>query len=211
MGPREKRWIDSDLVGIPATLYGFGVLLVSLALVRYASLAAGVVIAVGFWVPMVIFAIRERGLPAAPLDINQGTDGTLHRVLVIGNKGLEDPALCDEICHVRGRDATEAMIFAPVVASSRLHDLANDVDGELDLAERRLDAALRSLHEAGVRASGRTDIAEPMESLLDGLREFPANEIVVMPDHDGDWDAAAALARRARSEAGLSVNEVARA
>lgn len=210
MGPREKRWIDSDLVGIPATLYGFGVLLVSLALFRYASPIAGVVIAVGLWIPMLVFAIRERGFPAAPLDINQGTDGSLHRVLVIGNQGLEDPAICDEICHHRGRGGTEAMIFAPVVASSRLHDLANDVDHELDLARRRLDAALRSLHEAGVRAGGHTDIAEPVESLLDGLREFPANEIVMLPGRDGDWDAAAALAERARSEAGLAVTEVAR-
>jgi hypothetical protein len=208
MGPREKRWIDSDLVGIPATLYGFGVLVVSLALFRYASPIAGIVIAVGLWIPLLVFAIGERGFPPAPLVVDRRADGPLHRVLVIGNEGLEDPALCEEICHQRGRGATEAMIFAPVVASSRLHDLANDVDHELDLAKDRLESALKSLRKAGVHAGGRTDIATPAESLLDGLREFPANEVVMLPDRAGDWDPACALAERVRSEAGLDVTEV---
>jgi hypothetical protein len=212
MGSREKRWIDSDLVGIPATLYTFGVLVVSLALFRYASPIAGVVIAVGLWVPMFVFAIRERGYPEAPLRIRQA-DGSRHRVLVIANQGLEDPKLCEEICHQSGRSATEAMIVAPVVASSRLRDLANDVDRELALAGRRVSSALQELHAAGVHADGRVDVAVPMESLLDGLREFAANEIVILPGgdaqarHGGDWAAASALAERVHSEAGLAVTE----
>lgn len=211
MRAREKRWIDSDLVGIPATFYTFGVLVVSLALFRYASPAAGIVVAVGLWIPMLVFAIRERGYPPASLDIASRADGPRHRVLVVANQGLEDPALCEEVCRHNGRDGTEAMIFAPVVASSRLRDLANDVDRELELAGRRLDAAMEVLREAGVRARGRTDIAAPVESLLDGLREFPANEVVMLPGREGDWEAACALAERVRSEAGLPVTEVVRA
>ncbi len=208
MGPSGKRWLDSDLVGIPATIYTFAVLVVSLALFRYASPIAGIVVAVGLWIPMLVFAIRERGYPPAALDIARRADGPRHRVLVIANQGLEDPALCEEVCRQMGRAGTEVMIFAPVFASSRLHGLANDVDRELDLAGRRLDAALETLHEAGVRAGGRADIAAPMESLLDGLREFPANEVVMLPGRAGDWEAAGALAERVRSEAGLPVTEV---
>lgn len=208
MGPREKRWIDSDLVGVPATLYTFGVLVVSLALFRYASPIAGIVVAVGLWIPMFVFAVRERGYPPVPLDIARRSDSSLHRVLVIANQGLEDPALCEAICRRSGRDGTEAMIFAPVVASSRLRDLANDVDRELALARRRVDAALLALRQAGVDAGGRADIAAPMESLLDGLREFPANEIVILPDRDADWGAAGALAARVRSETGLRVTGI---
>lgn len=208
---RAKRWLDSDLVGVPATIYTFGVLVVSLAVFRYGAPIAGVIVAVGLWVPMFVFAIRERGYPPAPLDVNRRADGLRHRVLVIANQGLEDPALCEEVCHHGGCAGTEAMIFAPVVASSRLRDLANDVDRELELAGRRVDAALQALREAGVRAGGRADIAEPMESLLDGLREFPANEIVMVPGREGDWEAACALAERVRSEAGLPVTEVSHA
>lgn len=208
---RAKRWLDSDLVGVPATIYTFGVLVVSLAVFRYGAPIAGVIVAVGLWIPMFVFAIRERGYPPAPLDVNRRADGPRHRVLVIANQGLEDPALCDEVCHHGGRGGTEAMIFAPVVASSRLRDLANDVDRELELAGRRVDAALQALREAGVRAGGRADIAVPMESLLDGLREFPANEIVMLPGREAGWDAACALAERIRSEAGLPVTEVSHA
>lgn len=203
-----KRWLDSDLVGIPATIYTFAVLVVSLALFRYASPIAGVVVAVGLWIPMLVFAIRERGYPPAALDIARRADGSRHRVLVIANQGLEDPALCEEVCRQMGRAGTEVMIFAPVVASSRLRDLANDVDRELDLTKQRLDAALETLRAAGVRAGGRADIAPPVESLLDGLREFPANEVVMLPGRAGDWEAAGALAERVRSEAGLAVTEI---
>ncbi len=208
MRSRLKRWLSSDLVGIPATIYTFGVLVVSLAVFRYGAPIAGVIVAVGLWVPMFIFAIRERGYPPAPLHIAPEAAGPLHRVLVIANQGLEDPALCEEVCRQMGRTGTEVMIFAPVFASSRLHGLANDIDKELDLAGRRVSVALQALQEAGVRAEGRADIAEPMESLLDGLREFPANEIVMLPGRAGDWEAASALAERVRSEAGLPVTEV---
>lgn len=203
-----KRWLNSDLVGILATVYTFGVLVVSLAVFRYGAPIAGVIVAVGLWVPMFVFAIRERGYPPAPLDIAPGATGPLHRVLVIANQGLEDPGLCDEVRRRTGRAETEAMIFAPVVASSRLRDLANDIDAELSLAGRRVDAALRELEEAGVRAEGRADIAEPAESLRDGLREFPANEIVMFPGGEVGWHAASLLADRVRSEAGLPVTEV---
>jgi hypothetical protein len=208
MGKREKGWIDSDLVGILATVYSFGVLVVSLALFRYASPLAGIVVAVGLWVPMLVFAIRERGYPPAALEIARRADGPRHRVLVIANRRLEDPALCERVCRRSGGGNTEAMIFAPVVAASRLREIANDVDRELGLARTRLDTAIEALSGAGVRAAGRTDIAAPAESLLDGLREYPANEIVMLREPGGDWEAAAALAERARLEAGLAVSEV---
>jgi hypothetical protein len=102
------------------------------------------------------------------------------------------------------------MILAPVVASSRLGELADDVDAELGTASSRVDAAVRSLQGEGVRASGRINIASPMESLSDGLREFPPNEIVMLPGREADWDAAGDLAERVRAETGLPVTAVGR-
>jgi hypothetical protein len=205
---RVDRWLNSDLVGIPATLYTFGVLVISFLVFRYAAPIAGIIVAVGLWIPMVVFAIRGRGYPPIPLDIADQAGGPRHRVLVIANQGLEDPALYEEVCRRRDRTDTEAMIFAPVVASSRLRGLSNDMDREFALAEQRVNAALRALIEAGVPAEGRADIAEPMESLLDGLREFPPNEVLMLPGREAGWDAAGALAERVRAEAGLPVTEV---
>ena len=73
-----------------------------------------------------------------------------------------------------------------------------------------MDAALQTLSAAGVQASGRADVAEPMDALLDGLREFPSNEVVMLPGGEARWDSAGALAERVRAEVGLPVTEVSR-
>ena len=103
---------------------------------------------------------------------------------------------------------TEVLIVAPVIASSRLRDLTDDVDRELDLARNRVEAALQTLSDAGVEGRGRADISEPIDSVLDGLREFPPNEVVIMPGRETRWEPAGALADRLRAEAGLPVTEV---
>jgi hypothetical protein len=201
-------WLDSDLVGIPATLYTFAVLAVSLAAFRFGGPVAGIVVAVALWIPMVLFAIREVGQPTASLEFKNQSEGPRHRVLVVANQGLEDPALCREICRREERIPTEVLIVAPVVASSRLRDLTDDVDRELDLARHRVEAALQTLRDAGVGGRGRADISEPIDSVLDGLREFPPNEVVIMPGRETRWEPAGALAERLRAEAGLPVTEV---
>ncbi len=157
---RTAGWLDSDLVGIPATLYTFAVLAVSLAVFRFGGPVAGIVVAVALWIPMVLFAIREVGQPTASLEFTDQNEGPRHRVLVVANQGLEDPALCREICRREERIPTEVLIVAPVIASSRLRDLTDDVDRELDLARNRVEAALQTLSDAGVEGRGRADISE---------------------------------------------------
>ena len=97
--------VHSDLVGIPATLYTFAVLAVSLAVFRFGGPVAGIVVAVALWIPMVLFAIREVGQPTASLEFTDQNEGPRHRVLVVANQGLEDPALCREICRREERIA----------------------------------------------------------------------------------------------------------
>jgi hypothetical protein len=205
---RVAGWLDSDLVGIPATLYTFGVLAISLAVFRFGGPIAGLVVAVTLWIPMFLFAIREVGRPPAALEFTGQSEGPQHRVLVVANQGLEDPALCREVCRREERTATEVMILAPMVASSRLRGLTDDVDQELDSAGHRVDAALQTLSDAGVQARGRADISEPMDAVLDGLREFPPNEVVILPGRETRWEDAGELAKRLRAEAGLPVTEV---
>jgi hypothetical protein len=200
---RLAYWLDSDLVGIPATVYTFAVLAISLLVFRFGGGVAGMIVAVALWIPMVVFAIRGVGKPPARLD-----EGPRHRVLVIANRGLEDPALCAEVCRRTDRTATQAMILVPVFASSRLAELADDVDEEMAAAQRHLDFALRGLRREGVEAGGRVDISQPMESLRDGLREFPPNEILMLPDNEVQWEGASALADRVRAEVGLPVTTV---
>lgn len=209
-GPRARidRWLDSDLVGIPATLYTFVVLAVSLAVFRFGGPIAGIVVAVALWIPMVLFAIRGFGKPPIPLGLEHTAEGARHRVLVVANHGLEDPALCDEVCRRGERAATEAMVLAPVFSPSRLGGLADDVDAEIEPAGRRVDEAVAALRSSGVAAGGHVALADPMEALLDGLREFPPNEVVMLPGGERGWDGIGDLAERVRAEAGLPVTTV---
>jgi len=205
MRAKLASWLDSDLVGIPATLYTFAVLAVSLAVFRFGGPIAGIVVAVALWIPMLLFAIQGRGKAPAALAVEAAPGGARHRVLVIANQGLDDPALYAELRKRAARVVTEAMIVAPVVASSSLRGLADDVDSELATARRRVGDAVRRLAVDGLYADGRADIADPMESLLDGLREFPPNEVLVLPDEEADWRQASDLAERLRAEAGMPV------
>jgi len=204
---RAMRWLDSDLVGIPVTLYTFGVLAISLAAFRFVGGVAGVIVGFALWLPMVLFAIQGRGNAPRPLQVPVHA-GPRHRVLVIANQGLDDSALCENVCARAKHADVEAMILAPVGASSRLGDLTDDVDEELALASHRVDVALRTLEAEDVGATGRATIADPVETLLDGLREFPPNEVIMMPGREPRWGAADELVDRVRSEVGLPVTVV---
>lgn len=205
---RVLHWLDSDLVGVAATVYGFLVLVLAFVVFRIGGGVAGMVVIVVSWVPMVLFAIRGWGRPPARLRMAVPPEGPRHRVLVIANRGLEEGALCDEVCRRTARTATEAMIVAPVVASSPLRELSDDVDREMEVAQHRLHGALDRLRADGVVAEGRVDIAHPMDSLMDGLREYPPNEVVMLLGGEPGWEGASDLAERVRAETGLPVTAV---
>lgn len=201
---RVDGWLDSDLVGIPATLYTFGVLAVSLAVFRFGGPIAGIVVAIGLWVPMVVFAIRGWGREPGALRVARGP-ANRHRVLVIANRGLENGRLCEAICRRGERVPAEALVLAPVTAPSALGEFADDVDDELAPAGLRVERAVSLIEERGVRARGRADLADPVQVLLDGLREFPPNEVVLAPGSERGWGDAGALVERVEAEAGLPV------
>ena len=101
------------------------------------------------------------------------------------------------------------MIVAPVVASSALRALADDVDGELHEAQDRVDVAIEVLRRAGVHATGHVDIGDPMRCLIDGLREFPATEVLMIEGGEHGWKRADRFAERVRTEMSLPVQEIA--
>ena len=76
--------------------------------------------------------------------------------------------------------------------------------------ESRWTVALQTLERsrgAGERASGHR---RTHRLLLDGLREFPPNEVVMLSGGEAGWEFAGALAERVRAEVGLPVTEVSR-
>jgi hypothetical protein len=215
-GQWADAWLHSDLVGIPVTLALSGIIAVSVALYLVIGKWAGL------FVGKLFFPLALAGLlvllvrwsrPDVTTDEIQAVAAAAatapRRVLVLANSGLEQPALVAEVCRPTGRgNAPEAMIIAPVAATSRLHALADDIDTELQAAQKRVDTLVTSLRDAGISAAGRPDIARPASALIDGLREFAATEVVIVPSGEKGWKDANTLAQQIRSQLGLGITEL---
>jgi nucleotide-binding universal stress UspA family protein len=202
-----RRWLRSDLIGIPVALVAVVLFGLTVAAFWVAGPLAGFVFAIPVLLLVYCFAFRRQ--PTDLAEIGKGRDGHRHNVLVIADQGLEDPRLVDEVTK-RGEIAqTEVRIIAPVVASTAPHALADEIDREAEVAEARLERAVKRLRDRGVRATGRIDDeGDPWQALLDGLREFPANEIVMIPGAEVGWADAELLAERIRREVGVPVTEL---
>ncbi|MQA73745.1 MAG: hypothetical protein GEU88_05270 [Solirubrobacterales bacterium] len=205
---RLRHWMRSDLIGVPVPLLAAGVALVSI-LAIYLGPVRGIVFSAPVWGAGLYLAIRgARELPDIA-DIRMRPEGARHRILVVADRGLENPALCDAVCRRADRAATDVMVLAPVVASSRLGILTDDFDAEARRARERVEQALCMLRDRGVRATGHVDQdAEPISALVDGLRWFSADEVVMLAGAEPGWDRAGALAERVRREVGVPVVEV---
>ena len=216
----RKRWFDawlhSDLIGFPVTLAAVAIAAISFGLFVVIGGAGGLfvgkllfIFGLGGLVGLILLLEGRRGetteAVAAATPASDGRD----RVLVVANEGLESAALCEEVCARGNGGGVETMIVAPVVASSALRALADDVDGELHEAQDRVDVAIEVLRRAGVHATGHVDIGDPMRCLIDGLREFPATEVLMIEGGEHGWKRADRFAERVRTEMSLSVQEIA--
>jgi hypothetical protein len=74
-------------------------------------------------------------------------------------------------------------VIAPAL-ESRLGFLTEDQKG-YDEASRRLKEVLERLEEAGLPAEGEVGSTDPLEAADDGLRQYPANEIVFATHPEG--------------------------
>jgi hypothetical protein len=211
-----KRWTDtwlhSDLIGIPVTLAGFAIIAISFALYLLIGNVGGLfvgkllfIVALGGLLGLILLLEGRHGQSTA--GISPAPAGSRRRVLVVANEGLENPLLCNEVCGRERDGTTEVLILAPVVASSWLHVLT-DVDPELRSAQARLDAALDTMKTTGISATGHTHLAQPRACLLDGLREFPATDVVMLRGCESGWADAELFAQRVKTEVGLSVTDV---
>jgi hypothetical protein len=202
-------FLHSDLLGVPITLAFCAVVAASIVAFYFAGSLGGVVFFVLVGALFGLFLTLEgRNAPETLEGVTVGAADGRRRVLVIANTGLDDPALCAEVCRRGTRGQTEAMIIAPVVPSSPLHRLTDDIDSELGVAQRRVDVALATLRSRGIDAHGHPEVGDPMHSLLDGLRQFHANEVVLLGGGEPGWDDARTFAARVRDEVGVRVTEV---
>jgi hypothetical protein len=122
-------------------------------------------------------------MSATPTDTQARRSGDgdgVHRVLILADAVIGDEALVREIArHTEGRRAA-VRIVAPTLVASPLDVATGDVDDEMQEARHRLDASIAALERGGLEAAGSVGEADPNVALGDGLRLFPADEVVIV-------------------------------
>ena len=109
-------------------------------------------------------------------------DGVRRKVLVVSS--VERPV--EELRSVLGEDVGEVYVVVPAVRQSRLEWLANDED---DARKQATEAATEIAEAVPAEAEATVGDSDPVLAAKDALREFPADEVVVVtrPDEDATW------------------------
>jgi hypothetical protein len=102
-----------------------------------------------------------------------------YRILVIANESIDGSELRALL-----PDGSAVLVVAPAL-SSRLRFWVSDVDPARRRAERRLALSLPGLHGDGIQVETAIGDSQPLQAIADGLRLFPADEIVLVT-HDED-------------------------
>ncbi len=110
------------------------------------------------------------------------------KILVVADERFHGEALVREILrYVESRVArAEVFVVAPAVIDSALEDELGGVDPAIKSAGKRLDWLLAELKSVGIDAIGRVGDQDPVVAAGDGLREFDADELVVVAHARGE-------------------------
>jgi len=96
-------------------------------------------------------------------------------------------SFAEKVSSLAGGREVSVFVIAPTVGT-RFAVFAED-QGDYEDAARRLKEALAELDAAGLSAQGEIGASDPLQAADDGLRQFPADEIVFVthPDARTDW------------------------
>jgi len=137
-------------------------------------------------------------------------DDDVYRILVVANETVGGRALLHEIRESGRGKRSEILVVVPALTASQLEHWASDVDGAIADADRRLEASLAAMREAGLDARGHVgDHHEPSAAIEDALREFGADEVIISthPPDRSRW-LEGGVVERARREVPLPVTHV---
>src|SRR5262245_10093512 len=143
-----------------------------------AALVAAAAVAIAVYAGRRDYA-RSHAAPAI-----EPTDDGVHRVLVIAAGSCTSQEFCERLLHRAAGRPTRAYVIAPAEGTG-LAKWTGDESGYAG-AEQDLEATLAALAASGIEAQGRVGAFDPIQAADDGLREFPAEELVFATGDDGD-------------------------
>ena len=190
-----KREDMREFGAIPIVLVLLGILAVILWAADaglWAWIVVGVVVLVVLVVLALVYMSRAHhparpASPSLPAGAAPRADDGVHRTLVIADDACRSDALGRAIAGLRAVGPAEVLVIAPTLGS-RTARWTGDEHAYQDAAAH-LEATLRALAELDVTATGHVGSHDPLQAVEDGLREFPADEIVfaVHGGDDANW------------------------
>lgn len=108
-----------------------------------------------------------------------GWDVSAKRLLVVATAPLEEAALRDRVREHAGRDA-EVRVVAPASDLSPLEWLATDEDEARGEAAEIGRSAERAIQAEAARVETEVGDPDPVQAIEDALRQFPADEVIVV-------------------------------
>lgn len=108
------------------------------------------------------------------------------RILVVTTATVPESEVQTVVCAHAGDDA-EVYVVAPASKISRLDRLTNAEDDARADAAGRAEAASDAV--PGEHTEAHVGDVDPLQAIEDALRQFPADEIVVLtaPDDEATW------------------------
>lgn len=146
------------------------------------GLGAGLGMAVGALAATALIVFAARAKPRRRVEVAESTDGG-HRVLVVAVTEAT-PASAQRIAELAG-SPDDVRVLVPV-PSHRLDRWLSAEDDARAEAERRLAHTAGALVAAGLPVSGSVGDPDPAQALEDELRDFAADEIVLLADPGKD-------------------------
>jgi hypothetical protein len=120
------------------------------------------------------------------------------KLLVVTTAPVDEETIRDEVRRHSGEDEAEVRVVAPAAELSPLQWLANEEDEARVRAERRAEATAAAADPEAARVESSVGDPDPVQAIEDMLRDFPADELIVVTHRD---DEATFLEKDAREAA----------
>jgi hypothetical protein len=132
------------------------------------------------------------------------------KLLVVATAPVDEETVRSEVRRHSGEEKAEVRVVAPAAELSALQWLANEEDDARTQAERRAQQAAAAAEPEAARVEASVGDPDPVQAIEDMLRDFPADELIVVTRRE---DRATFLEKDAGAEAyerfGLPVTHLA--
>lgn len=127
-------------------------------------------------------SVTPTGPPA-----NESEENPTHRVLLVVDEVFRGEDFASALrSHLGDKTDVETFVLAPAIAHNRIDQELGNIDPNLPEARERMETVISELHGAGYQATGQIGDADTLVAIGDGLRQFDADEIVVVSHIDGE-------------------------